>query len=83
MSYAETWKENTESTVHEKICARIYFLDRGQLEEMRYLKCTVWEECAKFSAFRNIGQKYILYPPIQLKVHLISYLRRLLHPVLL
>ena len=25
---AETWKENTESTVHEKICARIYFLDK-------------------------------------------------------
>ena len=42
-------KKNTESTVNEKIYARIYFLDRGQLEEMRYLKCTVWEECAKFS----------------------------------
>ena len=52
-------KKNTESTVNEKICARIYFLDRGQLEEMRYLKCTVWEECAKFSASHYIGQKHI------------------------
>ena len=40
--------------------ATVSGFSRGQLEEMCCLKCTVWEERSKLSAFPNIGQKYII-----------------------
>ena len=42
---------------------------RGQFDDMSSLKCTIWKKCTKFNAFCNIGPKYILYHPTQLKFY--------------